>query len=196
MAVETFFLFGFRAFSDVIKEIFPPGEDNAIAKIIKKLEANEIKADDFLKVLEKALIKFKDIAFEEKNLRFHLLKQLEPAYGHKAIIKMEPIQPIAMALNKTPDIFEITWATADDLKECPSIIFPLELFKGFLIEDLDVLKLITEDKIDIEKFDELNEFIVRALLGFTSAFFLKDEFQKRAKKGLIEFMNSVLTGGG
>ena len=35
-----------------------------------------------------------------------------------------------------------------------------------------------------EKFEELNEIIVRALLGFTSAFFLRDEFKKNVKKEL------------
>ena len=191
MAVETFFLFGFRAFSDVIKEIFPPGEDNSLAKIIKKLESQEIKGERFLKIIESLLIKYKDIAFEDKDLKLHLLKQLEPAYGHTAILKIDPIQPIALVISKTPNIFEIKWASSEDLADCPSIIFPLNLFKSFLIEDLDVLRLITEDKIEIEKFEELNEFIVRSLLGFTSAFFLREDFRERVKNGLKSHIESL-----
>lgn len=181
MAVETFFLFGFRAMSDVIKEIFPPGEDNALAKIINKLESNELGYDAFLKLLESILRKFKDVAFEDKDLKFHLIKQLEPAFGYKVILNLETINPIAMTFNNNDDIFSLSGASSEDIEEFPGILFPIDIFKKFLLEDLDILKLITENKIEFEKFLELDEIIVRALLGFTSAFFLKDEFKERVK---------------
>ncbi|MHA1291650.1 MAG: hypothetical protein ACTSQJ_03155 [Promethearchaeota archaeon] len=178
MAVETFFLMGFRAMSDMIKDIFPPGEDNALAKAMKQ------EGDSILKLLENALKKLKDIAFEEEYLRFHIIKQLEPAFGHTIILKMDPIKPIALAFNKTADIFKAKWATDQEIAECSGIVFPFDLFKRFLIEDLDVLKLITENQVYFEKFLELDDIIVRALLGFTSAFFLQEEFRERVKKEL------------
>jgi len=189
LAVETFFLFGFRALSDLIKEIFPPGEDNILAKILEKVESNEIDSNEFINIAEKALIKYMEVASEDKDLKFHLLKQLEPAYGYKFFLKLEPLITIIIAINKGDTIFKLKKATPEDLTELPGILFPVDLLKRFLIEDLDVLKLITEDKIQIEKFEILNEIIVRALLGFTSAFFLKDEFRERVNKELSSLCN-------
>ncbi len=180
MAVESFFLMGFRALSDIIKELFPK-ENNPIGKIAKKMEETNMQGDTFLKILEGALIRYKNIAFEDKELRFHLIKQLEPAFGHKVILKMEPLKPIAIAMNRVDKIFSAQWASPKDLSEFPGIVFPFEDFRQFLVEDKDVLKMITLDKIALEKFDELNETIVRALLGFTSAYYLRKEFRERVK---------------
>ena len=179
MAVETFFLMGFRAMSDMIKEIFPPGEENAL---VKKLNVTE--GDALSKFIENILRKLKDIAFKDKDLRFHLIKQLEPAFGYKLILKLEPIQPIAIAFNKNTDIFEVSNATEKDIEDFPGLIFPFDLFKRFLIEDLDVLRFITEGQVEFEKFFELDEIIVRALLGFSSAYFLRENFRDRVKKEL------------
>ncbi len=184
MAVETFFLMGFRAMSDMIKEIFPPGDENALVKSFKALESTDPEGNAFLKLIEDLLRRFKDIAFEDKDLRFHLIKQLEPAFGYKLILKLEPIQPIAVAINKNKDIFKVSIATEKDLDEFPGLVFPFDLFKRFLVEDLDVLKFITEGQVHFEKFFELDEIIVRALLGFSSAFFLRDKFRDQVKKEL------------
>jgi len=183
LAVETFFLMGFRAMSDMIKEIFPPGEDNALANVMKELEG-----DNLLNVIENSLRKLKDIAFEDEYLRFHIIKQLEPAFGHKIILKMDPVKPILIIFNKTKDIFEIKWATDQNITECAGIVFPFNLFKRFLVEDLDVLRLITENKVYFEKFLDLDDIIVRALLGFTSAFFLNEDFKER----VIKELNSII----
>ena len=188
MAVETFFLMGFRAMSDMIKDIFPPGEDNALAKVLNAQEG-----DGLLKVIETALRKLKDVAFEDGYLKFHIIKQLEPAFGHKIILKMDPVKPIALSFNKNIDIFETKWATEQDIAECSGIVFPFDSFKGILLEDLDVLRLITESVVTFDKFLELDELIVRALLGFTSAFFLKDEFKERVIKELNNLINSMIS---
>jgi len=187
MAVETFFLMGFRAMSDMIKDIFPPGESNILAKVMKQ------EGDSLLKVIESALRKLKDVAFEDEYLRFHIIKQLEPAFGHKIILKMDPVKPIAISFTKNKDIFDTKWATEQEITECSGIIFPFDSFKGILLEDADVLRLITESVVSFEKFLELDEIIVRALLGFTSAFYLKDEFKERTIKELNILINSLIT---
>ncbi len=184
MAVATFFLMGFRAMSDMIKDIFPPGEDNALAKAMKQ-------DDSLLRIIENALRKLKDVAFEEEYLRFHIIKQLEPAFGHTIILKMNPVKPIAIEFTKNQDIFNTKWATEQEITDCSGIVFPFDSFKKILLEDEDVLKLITENIVSFEKFLELDEIIVRALLGFTSAFYLKDEFKERVIKELNKLISSM-----
>ena len=190
MAVETFFLMGFRAMSDMIKEIFPPGEENALVKSFNEFQSKDPEGRALLKLIEDILRKIKEIAFEDKGLRFHLIKQLEPAFGYKLVLKLDPIPPIAIAFNKNKDIFEVSNATEKDMKEFPGIVFPFNLFKRFLVEDLDVLKFITEGQIQFEKFLELDEIIVRALLGFSSAYFLREKFRDQ----VIHELPTVLGG--
>ncbi len=171
----------FRALSDIIKELFPTGENNTVVKIFNKVEAKELSNDKFLKIVETALRRYKKVMFEDKELRFHLITQLEPAFGHKVILKMDPLKPISIAISREENVFNVGWASSDDLSKCPGIVFPFDLFRQFLAENLDVLKLITVDKIAIEKFEELNDIIMRALLSFTSAFYLRKDFRERVK---------------
>ncbi|HEC93576.1 MAG TPA: hypothetical protein ENI51_11455 [Candidatus Atribacteria bacterium] len=188
MAVETFFLMGFRAMSDMIKEIFPPGEDNILIKALNKIEASKDE-NDLIKLIENLLRKIKDIAFSIKDLRFHIIKQLEPAFNSEIILNLEPKLPIKVSFKQNNDVFILSKASPKEFKELPAIFYPYELFKKFLIEDLDVLKIITEGKVRFDKFLELDDIIARPLLGFTGAFFIREDFRTLVKKELPKIIN-------
>ncbi|MHA1799167.1 MAG: hypothetical protein ACTSVY_12050 [Candidatus Helarchaeota archaeon] len=192
MAVETFFLFGFRALSDVIKEIFPPDPNNSIIKILEKYESKQISDENLIDIFEKSILKYKEVAFKYENLKFHIIKQLEPAFGHKVVINLNPMRPIGIEFLDNSDLIKVTWASQEDVVKSSGVSLTLEIAKKFLVEDLDVLKLITEGQIQLEKFEELNEIIVRALLGFTSAFFLTEDFQENVKKEMNAYINSLI----
>ena len=191
MAVETFFLFGFKALDDLITETFPPSPENPLLRIVEKIESNQISDKEITKTLHDSIMKYMEIGFQFKNLKFHFLKQLEPAYGHKIVLEIKTLKEITIEFIKSDQIINVEIASKEDMSNFPIISISIELIKKYFIEGLDVLRLITLNEIEIDKFYDLNNIIVRALLGLSSAFFLRKEFRERVKRELNSLINSV-----
>lgn len=191
MAVETFFLFGFKALDDMATEIFPPSPSNPLLKVIEKYEAKQLSDEALMKILEDLILKFLEVGFQFEDLKFHFMKQLDPSFGHTIILEVESLLRVAVEFSKSDPLVKISAASLEDMKESPVISISSDLLKKYLAEGSDILRLITIGEISIDKFYELNEIIVRALLGFTSAYFLKKEFQERLKNELKAWINSI-----
>jgi len=191
MAVETFFLFGFKALDDLITEIIPPSSTNPLLKIIEKFESKQISDEDLLNLINKMVTKFIEVSFEFEDLRFHLLKQLEPSFGHKIVLEIKNLKNFILEFSKNENIVRVGLATEKDFISYPVISITLDLLKKYLTEGLDILREITIGGIGIDKFHELNEIIVRALLGFSSSYFLKEEFRKKVKNQFSLLLNSI-----